>query len=59
MLTLDVQDVMNMYIEDIRGDVDMRWLRSDGTVIGSSPMIDYLRSSNKEFIDKLQKQLEA
>ena len=59
MLTLDVQDVMNMYIEDIRGDVDMRWLRSDGTVIGSSPMIDYLRSSNKEFIDRLQKQLEA
>jgi len=59
VLTLDVQDVMNMHITDIRGEVDMRWLSSDGTVIGSSSMIDYLRPTNREFLDRLEGQLEA
>ena len=30
ILTLDVQDVMNMHITDIRGEVEMRQLSSNG-----------------------------
>lgn len=53
VLTLDVQDVMQMHINDIRGEVDMRKLSSDGQVIGSTSMIDYMKPTNREFIDHL------
>ena len=59
VLTLDVQDVMQMQINDIRGEVDMRRLSSDGQVIGSTSMIDYMKPTNREFIDHLQGQIEA
>ncbi len=53
VLTLDVQDVMQMQINDIRGEVDMRMLSSDGKVIGSTSMIDYMKPTNREFIEHL------
>jgi hypothetical protein len=53
VLTLDVQDVMQMHINDIRGEVDMRKLSSDGQVIGSTSMIDYMKPTNREFIEHL------
>ena len=55
-LTLDVQDVMNMQITDIRGDLDMKWLRSDGSVIGSFPLIEmFKRQTGQEFIERIAK----
>ena len=44
---------MQMQINDIRGEVDMRKLSSDGQVIGSTSMIDYMKPTNREFIEHL------
>jgi len=42
-----------MHINDIRGEVDMRKLSSDGQVVGSTSMIDYMKPANREFLDNI------
>lgn len=37
----------------------MRQLSSDGKVLRTISMIDYMKPTNREFIDKLQAQIEA